>query len=165
MTISPAQRAQRRNAGKKSGQVRGGRAETGIPGSVTRPPAGSFSAASSNVEVAKRMRAFVETVGEPQSWPDVKNYVQTEAEIYKTLGVAQQFEIDAGRLLTADQVDARDESRAQAFRSGLQSVGSLLAAHVPADRLHEAQRAAREWADGVLSGVAEAIRRGGDAIK
>jgi hypothetical protein len=103
------------------------------------------------------MAAFVETVGEPQSWPDVKNYVQTEAEIYKTLGVAQQFEIDAGRLLTRDQVRARDERTAQIFREGLQSINEQLTAHVPADRLLAAQKAIREWVDGVLHKVADAI--------
>jgi len=156
VTVSPAQRAQRRNAGKKSGKVRAGHAGESTP-LPDRPLGAPFVAKSSNAEVAERMATFVATVGEPMSWPDVKNYVQTEAEIYKTLGVAQQFEIDAGRILTREQVRARDERAAQIFRTELQTINQQLTALVPADRLLAAQSAMREWIDGLLNKVADAI--------
>ena len=154
MSVSPAQRAQRRAAGKSSGKSRGTgttsddepQGDPDAPMPVTHDP-----------EVDDEMAAYDLVVGKPMSWPDVKNRVQTRAEIYRTRAAARADRVESGALLTRDQVRTRDERAVQVFCAELQTINQQLTALVPADRLLAAQGAMREWIDGVLNKVADAI--------
>lgn len=151
--ISEAQRAQRRKAGKRSGESRGGRED--------QEPAGDPNAPmpSSDPEVDAILAAYTEMAGKPQSWPDIKNCEQVRAEIYKTRAAARQDQLDAKRLLTRDQVRARDETKVELFRSALMSAIDLVAKWVPPDKILAAQSAFREWADQTLEHIANDVKK------
>lgn len=151
--ISPAQRAQRRAAGKRSGQVRAGHEDGPSPDADPSAPMPT----TSDPDVDAQLEAYDRSVGQPQSWPDVKNREQVRGEILRNKAVARQGLIDSGHILTRDQVRLRDESHASAFKEGLSTVNELLAKHVPADKLLAAQKEARNWIDGILERVANAI--------
>ena len=150
--ISPAQREQRRAAGKKSGVSRSGRLNVDAP-NVIAPRRISQSEADVDAAIAR----YVEIIGEPTGWTEVKALEQTRAEIYRTRTAAREDEIARGQLFTRDQIATRDESLALIFREQIRSVTDLIAAHVPPERVNAAQHAAVEWADRVLTAVADAI--------
>lgn len=151
--VTTAQRDQRRAAGKRSGQVRGHREGSGesdgnpdAPMPVTADP-----------DVDAQMAAYIAVAGKPKYWTDIKACEQVRAEIYKTRAAALADKIARGGLLTKEQVRARDERGAKAYKDGLLKVQELLTAHVPADRLLDAQKAAREWIETTLNQVAAEI--------
>lgn len=152
MTVSPAQRAQRQAAGKRSGQSRAG--HTGA--SATGDPNAAMPI-TADPEVDKQLADYIALAGKPVSWPDVKNCEQVRAEIYRTRAAARADRIESGALITREVARARDERAAQAFREGIQSINELLTRFVPADRLLEAQKAGREWTENVLTKVSDAI--------
>lgn len=152
MTVSPAQRAQRRNAGKRSGQVRGGhdgeepQGDPDAPMPITQDP-----------EVDAEMAAYDNVVGKPMSWPDVKNRVQTRAEIYRTRAAARQDQVDAGRLVTRDVMMKRDEMVDAFWADQLRTVHDLLRDILPPDKLLAAQGRADAWINGVRTKVADQV--------
>lgn len=153
MPITPAQRAQRRSAGKRSGQVRGRRedqdntsGDPSAPMPVTNDP-----------DVDAQLEAYDLRVGAPQSWPDVKNREQVRGEILRNKAAARADRIESGAALTREQVRARDERLAAAVKAGLSNVSQLLTDHVPPDRLLDAQKAARLWVEKTLTDVAAVV--------
>ncbi len=152
MTVSPAQRAQRRNAGKRSGQVRGGhdgeepQGDPDAPMPITHDP-----------DVDAEMAAYDAVVGKPMSWPDVKNRVQTRAEIYRTRAAARQDQVDAGRLITRDVLVKRDETVDAFWSDALRTVHTLLQDLLPPDKLLAAQQKADTWINTVRTQVADRV--------
>ena len=152
MTISPAQRRQRQQAGRKSGQVRAGHDGSEGQGDPNAP-----LPTSSDPEVDAMMAAYVELAGKPVSWPDVKNCEQVRAEIYKTRAAARQDQIDAKALITRDQLRARDEKLAEAIKSALGTAVDKLAANLPPDRIPAFQKACAAWVAEVREKLADEI--------
>lgn len=152
MPVSPAQRAQRRAAGKKSGQVRGGHDGSDGQGDPNAP-----MPVSNDPEVDVMMEGYVKLAGKPASWPDVKNCEQVRAEIYRTRAAARQDAIDAKALITRDQLRARDEALSAAIKSALSSVTDSLSSHVPPDRILAFQKAAAAWIAEVRTKLADQI--------
>lgn len=150
--MTPAARAQRREAGKRSGIVRAGRDGVAPTGNPSAP-----MPATNDPDVDAQLEGYDRIVGEPQSWPDVKNREQVRGEILRNRAAARADLIESGAAMTRDQVRTRDERLALAVKSGLSNVNQLLTAHVPADRLLDAQKSAREWIEATLTQVAAAI--------
>jgi hypothetical protein len=150
--ITPAQRAQRSAAGKRSGGARSGRDQSGADHSIS-----GQMPATSDPDVDAQIAAYVAIVGDPQGWTEVKALEQTRAEIYRTRAAAREDELARGRLFTRDQVTERDEIHNAAIKEALATVTDLIAKHVPPERITAAQAEARAWADGVLTAVADAI--------
>ena len=99
-----------------------------------------------------------------KSWIDYKDYLACELQKEKIAAAKIEVEtattkrdVERGALMTRDQVRVRDEAHTAAIKEGLSSVTELLTAHVPADRLLDAQKAAREWADRFLENLAAAL--------
>lgn len=151
--LTEAQRAQKRAAGKKSGEVRGRRAaeESGADPDAPMP--------HSDPEVDAILASYTAIAGKPQSWPDIKNCEQVRAEIYKTRAAARQDQLDSKRLLTREQVRSRDEAKVELFRSALMSAIDLVAKWVPSDKILAAQSAFREWADQTLERIADDVKK------
>ena len=155
MTVSPAQRAQRRAAGRSSGKARARHSGDDEPAEDADPDAPlPFTG---DPEVDKEMAAYDAVVGKPMSWPDVKNRVQTRAEIYKTRAAARQDQIDAKALITRDQLRARDEKLAEAIKSALGTAVDKLAANLPPDRIPAFQKACAAWVAEVREKLADEI--------
>lgn len=151
--VTPAQIRQRREAGRKSGRARGHCVEGSSEDANPDAPVPT----SSDPEVDRMITGYVAMAGKPKYWSDIKALEQVRAEIYKTRAAARQDQIERGNLLTRDQVRARDEAHTAAIKEGLSSVTELLTAHVPPDRLLDAQEAAREWADRFLENLAAVL--------
>ncbi len=66
---------------------------------------------------------------------------------------------ERGKLLTLEQVRARDERHAEVFRRALETANDLMAKHVPADRILAAQEGVREWIATTLEQVSEAVKQ------
>ena len=61
-----------------------------------------------SVDVAASMASFVEMVGKPTNWQDVKTSVQVEGEVQKNVMSAIELATRAKRQWTSDQVKARE---------------------------------------------------------
>lgn len=99
-----------------------------------------------------------------RSWIDYKDYLACELQKEKIAAAKIEVEtattkrdVERGALMTRDQVRLRDEAHTAAIKEGLSSVTELLTAHVPPDRLLDAQKAAREWADRFLENLAAVL--------
>ena len=156
--ITPAQRAQRSAAGKRSGGVRSGRApsEDGAA-----PTISGQLPATSDPDVDKQIAAYVAIVGDPTGWTEVKALEQTRAEIYRTRAAARADDIERHALFTRDQIRTRDEWLATTLKDSLRGVADLAARYAPPEQKQAAQVDAQRWADGVLTAVADAVKNQG----
>lgn len=102
---------------------------------------------------------------EVANWIDRKD--QLACELLERKIAAADVEVETaeakrdqerGKLLTLEQVRARDERHAEVFRRRLEQVNDLLAAHVPADQIITAQAAAREWINQTLEQVSAEVK-------
>ncbi len=110
---------QRKKAGAASGEARRNRA----PSPLLNPEA---PLPESSIDVKAAMAAYVEMVGPPSNWQDVKAYVQVEGEAYKNLQSAMELATRSKRQWTSDQVEARDALWNEAVANRLDLVERLL---------------------------------------
>jgi hypothetical protein len=103
---------------------------------------------------------------EVKTWIDLKDKLNCDllerkisAADIEVETLAAKRDQERGKLLTIEQVRARDERNAEIFRNALLSAVDLAAKWVPADRIIIAQAAFREWVDATLEKVSAEVRR------
>lgn len=151
--VSDIQREQRRQAGKKSGEVRGGRAESIRSVSGSAPDLGNLSA-----DIKRRMDSYVQLAGDPVSWPDIKNYEQVIEQMIinerRQLDLAQS----RGELFTSAQIQARDEASDELILSHLDAFVAYVGTLVPPERKTDVCARTREWLDQTKGEISVALR-------
>ncbi len=150
-----AQRLQRKIAGRKSA-AKHRLAPDGADGDQSAPLPQTKDAA-----VDAQIEAYTKLVGKPQSWPDVKTLEQVRGEILNTRAKARADAIESNHLFTRDQIRQRDEWLAETIKRRLRDVADLVARYAPPEQKQAAQKEAQAWADGVLTGVADAVKQQG----
>jgi hypothetical protein len=130
----------RAKAARKSGEARRNREPSDLYNPEALP-------ASSLANVDEMMESYVEMVGPPVNWIDVKTYEQVKTEIYKNLDAARDSAVRARRLFTSDQVRARDERWNSIAHDRLDLVERLLddLPDVPQDLRKSFLATARSW--------------------
>ena len=146
------QPGQQRAAGRASGLARSGRGPDHPGGNPDAP-----MPTSGDTAVDAIIAGYVDVVGQPAGWQEVKALEQTRAEIYKTKAAAREHAVAVGSLFTREQITARDERLAIIFRDQLRSVTDLVVGISSPERVRQAQKDAQDWMDRVLSAVADAI--------
>lgn len=164
---TPAHRQAKRMAGQAGGNAKAGRAPNGHPRGTTGGTTGGTEGAGKGAPPETVLPVTPGAAFKVDCWMAYKDYLECELRKRKILEADIDVETAAtkrdqgrGKLLTYDQVRARDERHTDAFRRSILSAADLLPKWVPADKILAAQVAMREWADQQLAAVADQVKSG-----